>query len=425
MRLSNALWLYGVISKNDLTEAEYLKRIEDSIKGGVSILQIREKTGTREDIVKLCLKVKAITDKHHIPLIINDDVSICEEIDADGVHLGQSDGSVTDARKRLGDGKIIGVSANTLPLARKAVDEGADYLGTGAMFVTSTKLDAKSTKLETLKAICNEVPIPVVAIGGIGQTNAHQLMGAKVAGIAVVSALYSDGRCFDNAKALRALADSLAMPKKRLIICDVDGVLLESVNVWDGVAREYLIGKGVSPKDDLEDVVATLHFEGSIALFQKEYGVNDDAETIVSALNDIIKGRYLRDVTLKPHALEFLQRASQRCRVYLCSDTHSDVLTPVLQKFGLLDYADGLVTSNIAGCFKSHDRIYRYCNEKSGFSMEDTMVLEDYLYAMKTAKSAGYYVVGVREQNSFKHEEEIKCVADQYIESLRDMEAIL
>lgn len=189
------LSLYLVTDNSDDVE-KFLKTIEEAIKGGVTVVQIREKTADTLDFYNLALKVKEITTKHNVPLIINDRVDIALAIDADGVHVGQSDmpGDVT--RKLIGEDKILGISAATIDEAKKAQKDGADYIGTGAVFPTSTKDDAESVTKDELTEIVKSIDIPVVAIGGINLENASQLTDTGIVGLSVVSAIMSS----DNPK---------------------------------------------------------------------------------------------------------------------------------------------------------------------------------------------------------------------------------
>ena len=189
------LSLYLVTDKSDDVE-KFLKTIEEAIKGGVTVVQIREKTAETLDFYNLALKVKEITTKYDVPLIINDRVDVTLAVDADGVHVGQSDMPCDVTRKLIGTDKILGVSAATIDEARKAQDDGADYIGTGAVFPTATKDDAPKVTKQKLKEIVESIEIPVVAIGGISKDNAHELLDTGIAGLSVVSAIMSS----DNPK---------------------------------------------------------------------------------------------------------------------------------------------------------------------------------------------------------------------------------
>ena len=184
------LSLYLVTDKSDDVE-KFLKTIEEGIKGGVTVVQIREKTADTLDFFNLALKVKEITRKYNVPLIINDRVDVALAIDAEGVHVGQSDMPCEVTRKLVGPDKIVGVSAATIDEAKKAEKDGADYIGTGAVFPTATKDDAPKITKKDLKEIVDSINIPVVAIGGITLDNAHELIDTGIAGLSVVSAIMS------------------------------------------------------------------------------------------------------------------------------------------------------------------------------------------------------------------------------------------
>ena len=184
------LSLYLVTDKSDDVE-KFLKTIEEGIKGGVTVVQIREKTADTLDFFNLALKVKEITKKYNVPLIINDRVDVALAIDAEGVHVGQSDMPCEVTRKLVGPDKIVGVSAATIDEAKKAEKDGADYIGTGAVFPTATKDDAPKITKKDLKEIVDSINIPVVAIGGITLDNAHELIDTGIAGLSVVSAIMS------------------------------------------------------------------------------------------------------------------------------------------------------------------------------------------------------------------------------------------
>ena len=184
------LSLYLVTDNSNDVE-KFLNTIEEAIKGGTTVVQIREKTADTLDFYNLALKVKEITTKYDVPLIINDRVDIALAIDADGVHVGQSDMPCDVTRRLIGEDKILGVSAATVDEAKKAQKDGADYIGTGAVFPTQTKDDADSVTKDELKEIVEAIDIPVVAIGGINLDNASELKGTGIKGLSVVSAIMS------------------------------------------------------------------------------------------------------------------------------------------------------------------------------------------------------------------------------------------
>ena len=181
--------LYFITDSTGFTEEEFLDRTEAALQGGVTFLQIREKEKTTREYLSLARKVHELTRKYNVPLIIDDRMDIAMAVDAEGVHLGQSDMPIDLARKFLGPGKIIGATAKTVHQAQEAWQQGADYLGVGAIYPTTTKVKTVLTSTDTLRDICSAVPIPVNAIGGLNKNNIDVLAGIPIAGICVVSAI--------------------------------------------------------------------------------------------------------------------------------------------------------------------------------------------------------------------------------------------
>ena len=183
--------------------------MEKIIKSGVTFLQLREKNVTDEEFLEIAKKIKAVTDKYNVPFVINDNIWVAKEVDADGVHIGQSDMEAKKAREILGDNKIIGISAGNLEEAVAAQKNGANYIGIGAMFHTDTKTDATAITFEEAKKITSTVDIPVVAIGGISKDNIMKLKGTGVDGIAVISAIFAQENVGEAAKELLSLSKEM------------------------------------------------------------------------------------------------------------------------------------------------------------------------------------------------------------------------
>ena len=183
--------VYLVTDRRNKTDEEFLNIIEEAIKGGTTIVQLREKTASTKEFYDLALKVKEITSRYDVPLLINDRIDIALAVDSEGVHIGQDDMPAGIAREIIGEDKILGVSASTVEEAKKAEIDSADYIGSGAVFPTATKDDADSVSEEELKEIVDSIDIPVVAIGGITVENASSLKDSGIAGFSVVSAIMS------------------------------------------------------------------------------------------------------------------------------------------------------------------------------------------------------------------------------------------
>ena len=197
--------LYLVTDNGDKDRETFCETVDQAIAGGVTLVQLREKMATSRDFFELALRVKAITDRHNVPLIINDRLDIALAVNADGLHVGQEDLPVALARRLLGPDKILGVTAATVADAVEAQAAGADYLGSGAVYPTSTKPGKAVLPLMTLSQIKQAVHIPVVAIGGISADNIGALRQSKVDGVAVVSAIMDSSDPAAAARALRIL----------------------------------------------------------------------------------------------------------------------------------------------------------------------------------------------------------------------------
>ena len=204
------LLLYAVTDRHWLEGRKLIDVVKESLDGGVTMVQLREKTLEEGKFLEEARELQALCRERHIPFIVNDNVDIAKAMDADGVHVGQDDMETMDVRAKLGPDKIIGVSAHTVEEALLAEKQGADYLGVGAVFPTSSKSDVGEMSYETLKAICKAVSIPVVAIGGISGENVGKLAGSGICGVAVISAIYA-------AKDVKAAAADLKATVKEML----------------------------------------------------------------------------------------------------------------------------------------------------------------------------------------------------------------
>lgn len=195
--------MYFITDSTGFTQEEFLYRVEEACKGGVTLIQLREKERTTREYLNLAKSVHSITKKYDIPLIIDDRVDVALAVGAEGVHVGQSDMPVSLARKLMGDDKIVGATAKTVPQAVEAYEQGADYLGVGAIYPTTTKVKTVFTSVDTLKEIVRAVPIKVNAIGGLNKDNIGILRGSNIDGICAVSAIMKADDPCNAAKKLK------------------------------------------------------------------------------------------------------------------------------------------------------------------------------------------------------------------------------
>lgn len=201
--LAEKLLLYAVTDRHWLGERTLYEVVRDSLDGGVTFLQLREKNLDEDSFYEEAVRLQAMAREYKVPFVINDNVEIAVRMNADGVHVGQDDMEAGNVRALIGPDKILGVSAQTVEQAVLAEQQGADYLGVGAVFPTGSKDDAIDVPFETLKAICEAVSIPVVAIGGITLENTPKLAGSGICGIAVISAIYAQKDIREAASALK------------------------------------------------------------------------------------------------------------------------------------------------------------------------------------------------------------------------------
>ena len=198
--------LYAVTDRSWLNGKTLYEEVHEAIMGGATMIQLREKNLDEESFLAEAKQIKELCARYHIPLIINDNVDVALKINADGVHVGQDDMNVLNVRKILGPNKIIGVSAHNVTEAVAAVDAGADYLGSGAVFATGSKKDVNILEKRVLKEICETVDVPVTAIGGINEKNIIKLTGTGISGIAVISAIFASDNITKKTKELKELA---------------------------------------------------------------------------------------------------------------------------------------------------------------------------------------------------------------------------
>ena len=203
--------LYFITDSTGFTEEEFLYRVDQALQGGVTLVQLREKDKSTREYMELAKKVHILTKKHNVSLIIDDRVDVALAIDAEGVHVGASDMPVATARRLIGDDKIVGATAKTVPRAKEAYEQGADYLGVGAIYPTTTKVKTVLTSTDTLRDICNAVPIPANAIGGLNKDNIDILAGIPISGICVVSAIMKADDSKQAAEQLKARAKELGL----------------------------------------------------------------------------------------------------------------------------------------------------------------------------------------------------------------------
>ncbi len=209
MKSNSYLELYAVTDRHWLGNQTLFDQVKEALDGGATCIQLREKQLDDKTFLQEAIEIQKLCKQYQVPFIVNDNVEIAKDMHADGIHVGQSDMEALDVRKALGNDVILGVSAQTVEQAKKAEAHGADYLGVGAVFPTGSKDDADDVSHETLKAICEAVSIPVIAIGGITQDNVKELAGSGIVGIAVISAIFAQQHITQATKDLKQATEQM------------------------------------------------------------------------------------------------------------------------------------------------------------------------------------------------------------------------
>ena len=410
--------LYAVTDTQWLNGRDFLEVIESVLANGATFLQLREKNATHEEIVAKAKAIKPIAKKYGVPFVIDDDIYAAKEADVDGVHIGQNDASYEKAREVLGEGKIIGMTVKTRQQAENAIRLGADYVGMGAVFHTSTKKDAKDMSGETLLELAGMMEdIPVVAIGGISYDNCDYLKDTGVDGIAVVSAIFASDDCALATRKLFVKTREL-FGKKRNIIMDMDGTLADSMPFWKKSAREYAILRGADIPDNFDEITGVMDLNDYAEYVKNVLGIDTNLEQITEAAVEIMNKHYEKDIPAKDGMTELVTReyeAGSRLVVFTASDRRSVEI--LLSHLGISKCFYDIYTVYDVGLKKSDKNSYLKVAELAG--MKDTSqvwVYEDILRGVKAAKEAGLNVCAVYDEDSAGDWEDIKELADKTLE---------
>ena len=410
--------LYAVTDTQWLNGRDFLEVIESVLANGATFLQLREKNATHEEIVAKAKAIKPIAKKYGVPFVIDDDIYAAKEADVDGVHIGQNDASYEKAREVLGEGKIIGMTVKTRQQAENAIRLGADYVGMGAVFHTSTKKDAKDMSGETLLELAGMMEdIPVVAIGGISYDNCDYLKDTGVDGIAVVSAIFASDDCALATRKLFVKTREL-FGKKRNIIMDMDGTLADSMPFWKKSAREYAILRGADIPDNFDEITGVMDLNDYAEYVKNVLGIDTNLEQITEAAVEIMNKHYEKDIPAKDGMTELVTReyeAGSRLVVFTASDRRSVEI--LLSHLGIRECFYDIYTVYDVGLKKSDKNSYLKVAELAG--MKDTSqvwVYEDILRGVKAAKEAGLNVCAVYDEDSAGDWKDIKELADKTLE---------
>ncbi len=431
------LLLYAITDRSWLGDETLADQVEKALKGGATFLQLREKALETESVLKEAKEIKELCRKYRVPFIVNDNVDVAIASGADGVHVGQKDMEAGDVRRIIGEDKILGVSAQTVEQAVLAEKMGADYLGVGTVFSTDSKDDADDVSHDTLKAICGAVRIPVVAIGGIARENVAELAGTGICGISVISAIFAQPDIAGSTAELKKLTEKMvnergcagmiAKESNEMIagaIFDLDGTVLDSMKVWEDAPELYLESLGIKAEPGLGKTLFPMSMAEGAEFLKEHYCPDKDADAIIKGVNRIVRDFYFEQVRLKEGVGQFLKDLKQAgIKITAATTSDREFVEKALERLDILDCFDRIFTCTEIGAGKSQPDIFLAAAEYMETVPGSTWVFEDSLYAIKTAKKAGFRTVGVYDESAGEDQEEIRSLADIYLERLGDVAA--
>ncbi len=411
--------VYAITDRQWLNGHTLEEEVEKVLRAGATFLQLREKNLTHEELVAEGKRIKQIADKYQVPFVINDDIYAAKEIDADGVHIGQSDMDYEEARRILGKDKIIGMTAATPELAKKAEQLGADYIGVGSVFHTTTKKDAKDMDRETLLAITDSVEIPIVAIGGITQDNLHKLQGTGIDGVAVISAIFANENVEKATKDFVLetkkcfYSDAFALPAA---IFDMDGTIMDSMTYWEHLIENYVVSRGYIITDEQAHAVEKMTVNEAIQFIKDTYGLSESIEQITKDLLAVIKNQYATQIPTKAATVRHILRLNEAgTRMCILTSSEEECAKVAMQRCGLLQCFEKIFTSDGLKMSKKDSRIYTEVCRQMNFEPNTTAVYEDVLHGITSAKQAGCKVVAVYDSYSAKDWDDSRKLADGII----------
>ena len=415
--LISSLKIYAVTDRYWLNGKELAEDVEKAILGGATMIQLREKDLDFDSFVKEALKIKEVCKKYDIPFIINDSLEVFLAVDADGIHVGQNDMRADLVREKIGKNKILGVSAETVEEAILAEKMGADYLGVGTIFNTSTKLDAITVSKETLTNICFAVDIPVVAIGGITKDNIKELKDTFIDGISIVSAIFAEKDIISATKKLNDEVDKILFnPKKyNYFIIDYDGTLLNSLDMWADIASRYIKSKGLTPEVDLDLIVKKQTNAETAAYMKEKYFNNLEVDEVAKDIDSFIAKEYL-SIKINEGVKEFLDLLKNNGKLVLFTATSYPLIEASLKNNNIFNYFEEFYTSTNFDYSKTDGTGFELLKEQYNLDLEKTLVIEDALHALVGAKLKGFNVLGIKTKKNIKDYDTIRKSCDYYID---------
>jgi thiamine-phosphate diphosphorylase len=416
----SSLLLYAVSDRTWLNNDTLYEAVEKALKGGITLLQLREKDLDEESFIKEAIEIKKLTSLYNVPLIINDNVNVMLKSNADGIHIGQDDGDELKIRELIGPDKILGISIQNTDQLTPSVLENADYIGVGAIFNTSTKLDAQSVSLESLKDIVKKSKLPTCAIGGINLSNMDSLKYSGINGVALVSAIFDNEDIEASTKILKQKSKSLFFKNNvSHMIFDLDGTLLDSMGIWDDLSSKYLKSLGINDTSNIDNIVKSLSITNAASYMKEKYQLDKSIDEIIIGINNLIIEFYRDSVCLKDGVKEFIKKQyGDGIVLSIATATDKEITKLALTHNNILQYFSLIKTERDVKQSKAYgSKVYDSILDELNISKSDTLVFEDSMHCVKTLRENSYYIVGVKDEYCT---EDIRPLCDYYIESFED-----
>ncbi len=425
MHPSNLL-LYAITDCDHLTGHALIAYTETLLQNGVTMLQFRDKNRTRSEARKDAQALSDLCKRYRIPFIVNDDVELAREVNADGVHVGQDDASCRIARLKLGPDKLIGVSAHNIEEAEKALADGADYLGCGAVFPSPSK-EADTMTKETLRAITDAVDIPVVAIGGINLSNVEQLADTGIDGISVISALYRSENPIDVCHSLLAKARDLtgaeAPSTVSALIVNSDGTLCDTLPAWDKLYPNYLESQGIKPGPDLNQIVQNKTMPETAGYIKHNYSVYDGIVDIIREWEWELYDFYRKEAKRQPGCDELLKVIKDlELPLIIATEASKKLANVLLDATELTSYVTGIVSGVDDRYSRTDTSFFERAAKETTADPEGIWAIEDNLAGIRSAQRAGYHAAAIR---NYRHKdsnwEALQAEAEVSFENLKEL----
>lgn len=399
------------------------KHLQAALLGGVQIVQFRDKypDETTEARARETLE---IARKFKIPMVVNDDVELAATIGAAGVHLGQDDGTISHARKRLGTKAIIGRTAHHLDEALAAEREGADYLGVGAVFATQSKTVSSSISVQELEQIARKVSIPVYAIGGIDSENISEINGRSLEGVAVIGAIAAAKDPQDAAKKLHARF------RRKLdyeaAIVDLDGTIIDSNGLWTKVDNDFLSQRGLTPPKDYHKTLSGMGLMRGAQYVKKLFDLQESPEEIIDELMHKVEKIYREEVCLREGAREMLRYIhAQGKPMVVATMNDKRLFLPCLKRLKIDGYFCAMLSGEDVSHNKNHPEIYEKALDILGTRPEKTLLFEDILEAVNTGNRLGLVTVAINDPKNSEDPDKLRAQADVFLKNPGDFPGLI